>query len=279
MPSPTPEPIPTVGLNEVKDSPVAISLSDAPAGDRNFVNKSIIRGAGLSEEPHRKVRRILYIFAGRERQSDIKSYLQQIFKDRFREEVLEVVELDIKRDLAHDLMNDVLYQKLLGEVARGKYDFILASPPCETWSRALFANRNGPRPLRDSRHPWGFPWLEGESFQKCFIGSELVRRTLAILRATIGTNTGWLLEHPEDLGVRKNQRDPASIWPLEPTRDLVKDTDGETAACLQCHFEATEKKPTRWAGKAVGMKKIGPLGWPTFSKHRRYRGSPPPYLR
>ena len=55
----------------------------------------------------------------------------------------------------HDLMNP--QNQEWWESRLDSYDLVTIAPPCNTWSRLLFRDRKGPRPLRDFRHPWGFP--------------------------------------------------------------------------------------------------------------------------
>ena len=44
-------------------------------------------------------------------------------------------------------------RKILEDIAKGVYDFVLASPPCNTWSRAVWRDRIGPKPLRSKTYP------------------------------------------------------------------------------------------------------------------------------
>ena len=114
---------------------------------------------------------------------------------------LQIEELDILRGGAeHDLLVDEIADMCLNKLSNGLYDFILAAPPCNTFSRAVFANRNGPRPVRDLQWPDGFPWLEPHRRQDAEQGTKLVRLSLKALELAAATgHTRGLLEHPEDL--------------------------------------------------------------------------------
>ena len=61
-----------------------------------------------------------------------------------------VKEVDILRHgEGDDLLNGGLRSELLEEIAQGLWDVVIAAPPCNTYTRLLFANRHGPPPLRD----------------------------------------------------------------------------------------------------------------------------------
>jgi hypothetical protein len=88
-----------------------------------------------------------------------------------------------------------------------------ASPPCETFPRATYANTNGPRPLRSHSHARGFPWLQKKNRQRVRDANVLVEFTAEIVKAQAEHANGmFLLEHPEDLGAMKDGQRPASIW-------------------------------------------------------------------
>lgn len=84
---------------------------------------------------------------------------------------------DILRSEDHDLLNPVLQEQLIQKLKAGEYDAIIMSPPCATWSRAPWANSFGPRPLRSSLHPMGFPWLEKEKRDKVMKSNGMVECT------------------------------------------------------------------------------------------------------
>eukprot|EP00972_Heterocapsa_arctica_P090361 13329281-Heterocapsa_arctica.AAC.1 len=59
------------------------------------------------------------------------------------------------------------------KISAGFYDIIIVAPPCNTFTRAVFANNLGPRPVRDLAWPDGFPWLEPERRLLADQGTEL----------------------------------------------------------------------------------------------------------
>ena len=69
----------------------------------------------------------------------------------------EVVEYDILRNRRHDLTKATLKRTILTQIEKGMFDFIMASPPCGTFSRARKRD-SGPPPLRSEGFPRGLPW-------------------------------------------------------------------------------------------------------------------------
>jgi hypothetical protein len=152
----------------------------------------------------------LYLFAGEPRRSSIEAAMAEL---AFGSNVtVEIVEIDITRDpLQHDLTNPELRQSYLEDIAKGVYDFVIVSPPCNTWSRACWANSMGPKPLRSRAHPFGFPWLEGDKKMKAEIGTLLAFFALAAMRAVscarlAGHKVVGLLEHPKTLALPPKER-------------------------------------------------------------------------
>ena len=102
------------------------------------------------------VLRVAYFFSGVPRKASICSYLQ-----KFAEETgygLEFHEIDIYvGGSEHDLMDSETQEAWISRIVAGEFDVIILSPPCGSWSRANWANNDGPQPCRDRRHPWGLP--------------------------------------------------------------------------------------------------------------------------
>ena len=131
------------------------------------------------EEPpevsHTRVLRVLYLFAGTDRRTSVKSVLDR-FSQQFRKDfVIECEEWDICRGPAQDLLREEVQQKLLDRIRKGEFVAVLMSPPCASWSRAPWANRWGPRPLRTFMHPWGMPWLEAAKLEKVARSNAMIR--------------------------------------------------------------------------------------------------------
>eukprot|EP00969_Alexandrium_andersonii_P331471 14650279-Alexandrium_andersonii.AAC.1 len=75
----------------------------------------------------------------------------------------------------------------------GHWHALVVSPPCNTFSRAVWSNRCGPRPVRDRENPRGYPWLTGALKRKCEEANALV--DLALEAARLGqassARTAW----------------------------------------------------------------------------------------
>ena len=56
--------------------------------------------------------------------------------------------VDIQVRPYHDLTSAKVQQNLLSKIASGRYFAVLFSPPCSTFTRVVWANRKGPRPVR-----------------------------------------------------------------------------------------------------------------------------------
>ena len=103
---------------------------------------------GVSDTPVRVKRTLrgLYLFAGTKRRADIRHYLQQLCRKESLN--LGMVELDVLRRRMHDLSQAQRRAYYVSCARRGKYDIILAPPPCGTFTRARWANKDGPKPVR-----------------------------------------------------------------------------------------------------------------------------------
>ena len=74
---------------------------------------------------------------------------------------LDMEEIDIHNGgSSHDLLDKATQERIMSQIESGDYDLIILSPPCGSWSRANWANKSGPQPIRDRWHPWGFKSFE-----------------------------------------------------------------------------------------------------------------------
>ena len=134
-------------------------------------------------EPHRTKPTVLYLFAGLQRKSDLG--------DLLRKRGWETTELDILRSASDDLSALDRREKLLREISTGKYTALVASPPCDTFSRVKFANNFGPKPCRTYEHLEGFPWLMGEKKRFARLGTVLAEFALDAAIAQCATSLGY----------------------------------------------------------------------------------------
>ena len=214
----------------------------------------------------------LYLFAGLKRHSDVSEYLRGLGWD--------ISEIDILRDKSHDLSKETLRQRLLSKVQQGEYCAIIASPPCDTFSRVKYANNLGPRPSRSFLHKRGFPWLMGETKRIVEIANKLADFTFEIILAQARNFPGLVLvEFPEDLGSVKYGRwqgvRPASIWQWDAMEEVRRTPGFVELGILQSDYGANYLKPTRilLRGKPSGQHWY--LGPATFDKDGYYSGPLP----
>ena len=210
----------------------------------------------------------------------MKSVLQRFSEHYGQGFTIECEEWDICRSPDQDLLNEGHQQTLLARIERGEFVAVLMSPPCASWSRAPWANRWGPRPLRTVLHPWGLPWLEGPKLEKVAKSNCMIRFCLRVITLVLTLDqVGFLLEHPENLGSVSSRPSPvirpASIWELPEFQQLAK---GRTfsVAFYQCALGAKSRKPTRFLSNIAGLETLGEPGWPILDRMGRYRGPLPP---
>jgi hypothetical protein len=213
--------------------------------------------------------------------------LNQLILESQADIELVAEEWDILRDASHDLSDLAVQKELPKRICSGQFDVIIISPPCNTWSRVLYANPWGPKPIRSFRHPMGFPWLQGALLQKATAGNTLVLFSVEVLQTLRDIRSPRtlfrprrLMEHPEDLGGMSTQEGvwvrPASIWQLPAVRALAEDLVGVfTVAVHQCSFGAPYKKPTRFLTDLPTAAEWGFSGWPHFDEEGGYLGPLP----
>ena len=150
---------------------------------------------------------------------------------------------------------------------------VAASPPCNTFSRARWANNKGPPPLRMKHCPRGFPWLKGPLLEAARQSNELVDFTFFAQQAQLEHHDSMtLLEHPEDLGaVCRNM--PGTMWDFEAARDMMARSDVTTSALYQSDFGVPYAKPTRLMGRMRGLENVVKVGPPVFDKSGKHLGA------
>ena len=242
-----------------------------PASDQGSSSSSGLRPAAASRSI--EVFRVFYLFAGEQRKADVREELQALCDEKGLR--LELSEVDLCRGAGQDMANEEDWQEVRRQLEAGHFDCVLLTPPCSTFSRAAWANKRGPRPLRSRAHPYGFPWLRGAQRDKAALGSLLVQRALEAASSAHKAGTAWLLENPEDLG-RVPAGVPASLWQLEETFAVVAESEATTGALHQCQWPGVSvAKPTRLAGTIANLESLVRPGWPKFSVTGHYTGPLP----
>ena len=214
----------------------------------------------------------LYLFAGPKRRSDVGEFL---IADGW-----DICEIDILRSRTHDLTKESLRAKLLRRIELGEFGAVLASPPCDTFTRVKFANNLGPKPARTFLHRLGFPWLLGETKRLVKVANLLTSFTFQAILAQSKTSPGLVfVEFPEDLGaIRGGQwhgTRPASIWQW-PEMDEIR-TNGNfiEMGVLQSDYGASYLKPTRILLRGTPEGKLWYQGPPAFDTDGFYTGPLP----
>ena len=128
------------------------------------------------------------------------------------------MQFDLLRSESHDLSQEGLWQHIFSLLGQGDW-ILLASPPCETFSRVRH-HQPGPRPLRSASYPRGFPWLSNKHRLQVDQSNYFIDQTL------VACQLAWQfwLEHPEDLGATTDHDIPAFIWQWESVRELQVST-------------------------------------------------------
>ncbi len=89
----------------------------------------------------RRVLRVLYVFAGLKRKNSVADYLRKKAA-KFHVQV-EIHEVDIQRSRRMDLTSPRVQRRHLQAIDSGVYDAVILTPPCSTFSRAVWANDRG----------------------------------------------------------------------------------------------------------------------------------------
>ena len=218
--------------------------------------------------------RAVYLFAGPKRRSEVGVMLKRAG--------WLVDEVDILRGGAkHDLTLNSVQAEILTKVTAGKYDLMLLSPPCDTFTRVKFANNLGPRPVRSLDYPHGFEYLNARELRAVELADILVDFSCDVIEAQLAISDSMLiLEFPEDLGAVRHGSwsgvRPASIFQL-PRIQAIMDFPGvTTGVVLQSDFGMPYVKPTRLILKLRGHKiRDFYPGLPTFDERGFYLGPAP----
>ena len=219
--------------------------------------------------------RVLYLFAGAKRRADMRHFLSHMCQTKGIS--LQMTEVDILRSGKHDLSKRQIKVSYLRRARQGDYDTVIASPPRGTFSRARWANREGPRPLRLAHCPRGFPWLSGPMKDGANQANALVDFSAAMMSAHLkqNPNATGLIEHPEDLGVVSSGHHPGSIWQFSNVKALLDLPGVCWGALAQNNYGTPYPKPTRLLGRLPGLQLCLSMGPPTFSSTGIYDGPLP----
>ena len=223
-----------------------------------------------AEVSQKKTLKVMYLFAGKRRQSDVGSILRSLEEKGHFHLILE--EIDIERGPGHDLRDERLWESIHAKLQEGDW-FLIVSPPCNTFSRARHQYRKfpGPRPLRNRTWPKGFPWLNTHNKQIVQEANDFMQHCLDACLTSADSGGRYLLEHPEDLGEVQGEH-PGSVWQWEELHNLLSATNASCFAIHQCQFGALYPKPTRLLTNVKVVDARCAFGLPKFDKNSRYTG-------
>lgn len=215
---------------------------------------------------------VMYLFAGKRRQSDVTSFLKKF--EAAGKCRLVVEEFDIERSPDHDLQQQSLWDDIFTKLRSGTW-FLIVSPPCNTFSRRFqWLTHPGPRPLRNRKWPKGFPWLSHKNLEIVSIANAFVENCLNACVISFQAGGNFILEHPEDLG-QVNGEHPGTIWHWPEVLDLISSVGASTFVIHQCSFGALTSKPTRLMTSVKISDKRCWFGLPSFDDAGNYKGPLP----
>ena len=126
--------------------------------------------------------KVAYFFSGVHRRASIGDHLQKLCEAAGFG--LVMFEIDVLvGGKAHDLLDRHSQDQWLALVESGEFDMLILSPPCGGWSRANYANDDGPKPVRSRRYPWGIPHLRLRQQKRAEDGNEFIHFSIRAVRA------------------------------------------------------------------------------------------------
>ena len=221
-----------------------------------------------------KVLRVLYVFSGTPRKHDMTSCLQEMCRVSGYKLAMECI--DIKRKPRVDLSYSKQRNRILNKIKAGAYDAILLSPPCSTFTRAVWANFKGPCPVQSYEKPRGLDNLTAAERDKAILGNIFADFCWEITTATADSKLSFLLlDQPEDLGAMRyglcTGKRPCSMWQWPQFAKIL-----EKESNTSCVFHQGGPKPTRLLLKTkIELPSFCHVGPPTFDGDGYYTGPLP----
>ena len=219
--------------------------------------------------------RILYVFSGKNRKGSVSHWCKKLAKRLSI--TVEVEMIDIKVKPHYDLTKESVRRLWIQKLQTRSYHAVIFSPPCSTFSRAPWSNRQGPRPVRSFVFPRGLQRLTWHERNKANWGNTLKDFTFQMIQVAIDQQVPLILfENPEDLGALQQgpyegQR-PASMWQSEQFEALIDSGQIYTVAFYQQDFGTEYLKPTRLMLRGFTMHDTFAEGKPQFDEQGFYQG-------
>ena len=152
------------------------------------------------------------------------------------------VEYDLVNGPDEDLSNDTVWCNLMTQIKEGKFDALLAGPPCNTFTNARKNDGMGPVPLRgptgDDRY--GLKSLDAKNKEKVKMGTLLALRGHEAAAEFHRQTKPYIVEQPQ----WKRDSDSISMFNLDEYQDLLQQSDVGTLELVQCEYGARTMKPT-----------------------------------
>ena len=170
-------------------------------------------------------------------------------------------------------------RELVHSIQQQSFDLVFVTLPAKGTSRALFANKQGPAPLRNKRYPYGFPWLSQHAKR---VNDSITVDTAFLLTLSFAAmtqnNTGPVLFASEERG-QAHFGEPCSWCQTEDVQHLAElgANRGALYSCELVH-KWTEQRSVKagslgfmvdFCAKAKEVKE----GWPNIkSPEQTYEG-------
>ena len=193
---------------------------------------------------------VLYLYSGPRRPGDFASAC-----DKFGAEA-SLVDTELDEPLM-DLLDEAIFDIYMKAIANKKYQAVMMSMPCSSFSSSRSFDDGGPRPLRgiSPTDIYGLPDLTLADKETVRAGTILALRGAAMARLCVEIGVPWLAETP----IAKEGQ-PSIL--LLPEWIAVNSLDGvRSTNIVQCGFGAPYRKGTTLWG-TVGMD-----GLPTECNH------------
>ena len=176
---------------------------------------------------------VAHLFSGERRHEDLQDHLERAG--------FQAISVDIIFDVCYgNLLKPETLQLFARALRCGALTGFVAGPPCETWSKARFAEIDGgPRPVRSVARPQGLQNLTKRETQQVSIGNQLLAVALKLFWIAIMSGSIAVIEHPA-----MPDGELPSIWRLPVIEFFLKFTTGFKLRVEQGRCGGLSPKPT-----------------------------------
>ena len=142
-------------------------------------------------------------------------------------------------------------KELLSNVQHQKFDIVFVSLPAKGMARPLFANKQGPSPLRGKMYPYGFPWLSQQAKRVNDVVTTESAFLLTLALAAVTQNNPFMVLFAAEERSKAHFGEACSWWQTEDVR-LLAHLGATRGAFYSCEIVK------HWTGKSC--LKPGSLG-------------------